>query len=262
MLKKLRIMLLTALMVVALMAPAVEAAVHTVRRGDTIWQISQFYKTTVADIAQANNLRNAHFIYVGQRLTVPAGKAATTYTVCGGDTLWLIAQRHKVTVPELLTVNKIAQPHHIEVGQRIIIPTGAAVPVTSPVASRGSGSYSAAELDLLARLVRAEAGGESFKGQVAVAASVLNRVRSSLYPSTVTGVINQVVGGYYQYSPVLDGKIKQPANDSARRAVQEALTGADPSLGALGFYNPRKTSNQWVRSKAVTTTIGNHVFFR
>jgi len=258
MLKKSRIILLTALMVVVLMAPAAEAAVHTIRRGDTLWQISQFYKTTVAEIAQANTLRNVHFIYVGQRLTVPTGEAATNYTVCPGDTLWFIAQRHKVTVPELLAVNHIPQPNHIEAGQRIIIPTGAAV----PVASRGSGSYSAAELDLLARLVRAEAGGESFKGQVAVAASVLNRVRSSIYPSTVTGVINQVVGGYYQYSPVLDGSIKQPANDSARRAVQEAIAGVDPSLGALGFYNPRKTSNQWVRSQPVTITIGNHVFFR
>jgi N-acetylmuramoyl-L-alanine amidase len=71
-----------------------------------------------------------------------------------------------------------------------------------------------------------------------------------------------VVNGHYQYSPVLDGRINLPANESARRAVQEALNGRDPSLGATGFFNPRKTNNQWVRSRPVTVTIGQHVFFR
>jgi N-acetylmuramoyl-L-alanine amidase len=130
------------------------------------------------------------------------------------------------------------------------------------VTSRSSAAYSAAELDLFARLVQAESAGEPFQGQVAVAASVLNRVRSSRYPNTLRAVIYQIEGGYYQYSPVLDGRINQPASDSARRAVQEAIGGSDPSKGALGFYNPRKTTNQWVRSQPVITTIGNHVFFR
>lgn len=134
----------------------------------------------------------------------------------------------------------------------------------TPAAPAQSGAFrlTAAELDLFARLVHAEAAGEPFEGQVAVAASVLNRIRSPIYPNTLAAVINQVVNGHYQYSPVLDGRINQPANETARRAVQEALSGRDPSLGALGFFNPRKTSNQWVRSRPVTVTIGQHVFFR
>ncbi|MDO9573603.1 MAG: cell wall hydrolase [Candidatus Contubernalis sp.] len=122
--------------------------------------------------------------------------------------------------------------------------------------------YSASDLDLLARLVRAEAGGESYLGQVAVAASVLNRVKSSQYPNTIRGVIYQVAGGYIQYCPVRNGTINQPANASARRAAEEALNGSDPSKGALSFYNPRYTSNAWILSRPRTTVIGNHVFAR
>ena len=123
--------------------------------------------------------------------------------------------------------------------------------------------YSKGELDLLARLVTAEAGGEPYRGQVAVAASVLNRVESSRYPNTISGVINQVVDGrYYQYEPVQNGSIWKPASSSAWNAVYDALAGWDPSLGATGFYNPAKTSNRWVRQQPVTVTIGRHVFFR
>ena len=128
--------------------------------------------------------------------------------------------------------------------------------------SSGTSRYSASDLDLLARLVRAESGGEPYLGQVAVAASVLNRVKSSQYPNTIRGVVYQVSGGYIQYCPVRIGTINQPANASARKAAEEALNGRDPSNGATGFYNPRFTTNAWVRSRPVTTVIANHVFFR
>ncbi|MGI6038448.1 MAG: cell wall hydrolase [Limnochordia bacterium] len=123
--------------------------------------------------------------------------------------------------------------------------------------------YPREELDHLARLVHAEAEGEPYVGKVAVAASVLHRVESPLYPSTLKGVIYQVTDGrYYQYSPVLDGRIKNPASKEAWQAVYDALAGWDPSKGATGFYNPRKTSNRWVRSRPVTVVIGGHVFFK
>jgi len=122
--------------------------------------------------------------------------------------------------------------------------------------------YPARDLELLARLVRAEAEGEPFAGKVAVAASVLHRVESNLYPNTIPGVVYQVVNGCYQYSPVLDGRIMKPANEEAWRAVKAALAGEDPSRGASGFYNPAKTRNRWVRSRPVTAVIGEHVFFK
>jgi len=123
-------------------------------------------------------------------------------------------------------------------------------------------NFTAAELDLFARIVYAEASGEGFAGQVAVAASILNRIRSEVFPNTMSGVVYQVVGGSYQYSPVLDGRINNSAGETAKRAIMEALSGADPTGGATGFYNPAKTNNQWVRSRPVTVTIGNHVFFK
>lgn len=135
-------------------------------------------------------------------------------------------------------------------------------PVSRSSTSSGTPRFSSSDLDLLARLVRAESGGESYLGQVAVAASVLNRVKSSQYPNTLRGVVYQVSGGYIQYCPVRNGTINQPATASARRAAEEAVNGRDPSNGATGFYNPRFTSNAWVRSRPVTTVIGNHVFFR
>jgi len=122
-------------------------------------------------------------------------------------------------------------------------------------------SFTPAEIDLFARLVHAEAGGEPYLGQVAVAATVLNRIRSPKFPDTLGGVIYQIESGKYQYSPVLDGRINLPAGKSARKAVREALSGTDPTSGATGFYNPAKTSNYWVRSRPVSVRIGSHVFF-
>lgn len=124
-------------------------------------------------------------------------------------------------------------------------------------------SFSEADLDLLARLVHAEAAGEPYIGKVAVAASVLNRVASNNYPNTIPRVIYQVIDGrYVQYEPVLNGRINIPAGAESKRATQEAARGSDPSRGATGFYNPVKTTNFWVRSRPVTIVIGNHVFFK
>lgn len=118
------------------------------------------------------------------------------------------------------------------------------------------------EMDIFARLVHAEAKGESYRGKVAVAAAVLNRIESDVYPDDLKSVIFQVDSGYYQFSPVLDGSIWQTPDEEAYQAVEDAIDGEDPSKGAISFYNPRKTGNRWVRQQTVTTVIGNHVFFK
>jgi len=123
-----------------------------------------------------------------------------------------------------------------------------------------SGRFSQRDIELLARLVHAEARGESYEGQVAVAATVLNRVKDPRYPDTIPAVIYQVVGGRYQFSPVQDGQINLPADETARRAVYDALAGYDPTGGAMTFYNPSKTSDAWVWSRQTIVKIGNHVF--
>lgn len=132
------------------------------------------------------------------------------------------------------------------------------------------------ELDLFARLVYAEAKGEIYTGQVAVAATVLNRVLDSRYPNTITDVINQVTitNGirYYQYEPVKNGAINQPANQTAKNAVRHALAGWDPTHGATGFFAHAKVP-QWSGGKVpwvweqwykdpLKIRIGNHSFFR
>ena len=127
--------------------------------------------------------------------------------------------------------------------------------------------YNTSEIDLFARLVHAEARGESYTGQVAVAATILNRVLDPDYPNTLHGVIHDVVivngKKYYQYEPVLNGTIYQPAGENAVDAVYDALAGWDPSLGATGFFAPAKVSgSSWVWTRPMTVTIGNHRFFK
>lgn len=124
---------------------------------------------------------------------------------------------------------------------------------------------SAEDMKWLYRITEAEAGGESYVGRVAVAASILNRVKDPAWPDTIKETIFQITyyngKSYYQYSPVLDKRIydAEPSAETIR-AVDEAMTGSDPSGGAILFYNPDKTDNQWVRSRPTTVVIGNHVF--
>ncbi|MGM0437562.1 MAG: cell wall hydrolase [Bacillota bacterium] len=111
--------------------------------------------------------------------------------------------------------------------------------------------------EILARAIHAEARGEPFKGQVAVGAVVLNRVKSSSFPNTIEKVVYQ--DG--QFSSVKDGQINLLPNENAYKAAQEALEGNDPSKGALFFYNPKTAKTiWWLGTRQKLTTIGNHVF--
>ena len=112
------------------------------------------------------------------------------------------------------------------------------------------------ELDLLARAVHAEAKGEPYEGQVAVAAVILNRVAHPEFPNTIVGVLYEPLA----FQIVANGTINQPADQLAIQAATEAINGVDPTNGALYFFNPAKTSNQWIRSRSVVKTIGKHVF--
>lgn len=166
--------------------------------------------------------------------------ATNKYTVKKGDTYYKIASQYGISVTELMAVNQ-AKNSLIYPGQTLTIP---------------SQSISNAEKELLARLVEAEAKGEPYAGKVAVATVVLNRVDSPLFPNTVREVIYQAE----QFTPVTNGQINQPAGSESIRAVNEALAFRGQGNGSLYFYNPKKTTNQWLRSKQVTVVIGKHVF--
>lgn len=116
------------------------------------------------------------------------------------------------------------------------------------------------EQDLFARLVEAEAKGEPYEGKLAVATVVLNRVDSPEFPNSITDVIYEVVGTSYAFSPVQNGEINKPASDEAKQAVNEALTRKDRVNDCIYFYNPEIATDEWIRSRPVVTSIGNHTF--
>lgn len=236
---------------------------HAVVSGDSLYLIAQRYGVSVEAIKQANRLVNNQ-IYPGQRLAIPSSSGSSSqtsgsYQVQPNDSLFKIAQRYGITVEALRQANNL-KTDNLYVGQTLRLPA------TSGSGSGSTGgrfSLTASEKDLLARLVNAEASGETFEGQVAVAATILHRVNDPRYPNSIKEVIYQVTEGrYYQYSPVLDGRINLAATPQSYKAVESALSGWDPSNGAIGFYNPTKTTNAWVRSHPVTTVIGGHVFFK
>lgn len=124
--------------------------------------------------------------------------------------------------------------------------------------SGGSSSktYSSSDISLLAKVISAEARGESYEGQVAVGAVVLNRVAHPSFPDTISGVVYQNGA----FSCVYDSNWYAPVADSAKRAAQDAINGWDPTGGAIYYYNPAKTSNAWMLSRKVIKVIGNHRF--
>ena len=122
--------------------------------------------------------------------------------------------------------------------------------------SSSSSSSNSNNLNLLARLVYGEARGEPYTGQVAVAAVVLNRVKSSSFPNTISGVIYQSGA----FDVVKDGQINLTPNSTAIKAAQDALNGWDPSYGAIYYFNPKTATNKWIWSRPMTVTIGNHRF--
>ena len=118
------------------------------------------------------------------------------------------------------------------------------------------GGYSSADYELLARIISAEARGESYIGQVAVGAVVLNRVEHPSFPDTVSGVVYQSGA----FSCLYDGQFHEPVAESAYSAARDAINGLDPSGGAIYYYNPKTATSQWIFSRPVITTIGNHRF--
>ncbi|MBQ4610483.1 MAG: spore cortex-lytic enzyme [Clostridia bacterium] len=128
---------------------------------------------------------------------------------------------------------------------------------SSGASGGSSGSSSNKNLYLLAQLVHGEARGEPYKGMVAVAAVVLNRVESSSFPNSVSGVIYQKGA----FSVVDDGQINLSPNEQSIKAARDAMNGWDPTGGCLYYYAPSKTTNKWMLSHSVKVRIGDHAFF-
>ena len=143
--------------------------------------------------------------------------------------------------------------------QQGISQTGIAGPQTLKALGISIGSIPASttqNIDLLARIISAEARGEPYIGQVAVGAVILNRIEHPSFPDTLSGVIFQKGA----FTAVTDGQFEQPVSDSAYSAARDALNGWDPTNGCIYYYNPKKTSNKFIYSRPIVTVIGDHRF--
>lgn len=167
--------------------------------------------------------------------------SVNVYTVKPGDTLYEVAAYNGIPTTQLMAVNNKSGTT-IYPGEQLELPVD-------------PNTY---ERDLLARLVEAEAKGESYAGKVAVATVVLNRVESQRFPDSLYGVIHDD----YQFTPVMNGEINKPASSQSKAAVREAVSYQGYDNESLFFYNPNKATSAYLSQKEVTTVIGNHVFLK
>lgn len=245
-------MMLAALLIaLVLYSQSAHAATVTVQPGDSVWKLGQAYGVP-ADVVLDANGGNA-LIFAGQELDVP-----DVYHVQPGDSLWLISRAYGTTVEAVQWLNRL-NGTYIYVGQRLYIPAASppqAGQRREPV-TVNRGVSGRPNLDLMARVIQAEAGGEPYAGMVGVGAVILNRVRDSRFPNSIEGVIYQP----YAFEVVSNGALWwQTPTGTSYRAAQDALSGYDPTYGALYFWNPYVAG--WAGGHTVTTQIGSHVFAR
>ncbi|MGE7860273.1 cell wall hydrolase [Bacillus mobilis] len=235
------------------------STIHTVKKNDTLWGISKQYGVSIQSIKQANNKGNDQ-TFIGEQLNIPDSTNSNEisvrqnarpanisgqiiYQVQQGDSLEKIAKHYNVTVQSIQQINNT-------VGNKLY--TGQHLKINSSISEK--------EKDLMARLVTAEAGGESYKGKVAVAKVILNRVNAKGFPNTITGVIYEPIKYGYAFTPITDGRINQPASPEAKMAVEEAISTNGIHSDWLYFYNPKTSTDKWITTRQTVAVIGNHVF--
>ncbi len=266
---------------------------HVVQKGENLTQIANMYEVTVKEILVINSLEDANKIKIGQRLLIPQNRLIidldklygaenveryleegknntfksdnyllvgsmnslsgyqgqeTIYRVKSGDTINSLAKKYNIKEEQLISRNNLSPNQILKIDQFIFIPS-ASFEIMYPVLD---------EMDLLACIIAAEARGESFEGQIAVGAVILNRVHDTRFPNTIHDVIFEK----NQFEVVSSGVyLKVLVPELSKRAAQEALRGRDPTNGALFFYNPRLVKNAgFFESRTVAAEIGNHIF--
>jgi N-acetylmuramoyl-L-alanine amidase len=197
------------------------AFAYTVQKGDTMSEIAREHGLTINELAEANpNIQNLDLIFVGQVINTDIEKNTINNSIA----------RMEQNAPAQVKI-KESNTTTINISDN--------------------------DIDLLARIVRAEAQTEPFEGKVAVAAVVLNRVESPKFPNTIRKVIYQ----RGQFQPVRNGQINRPADEESIRAVYAALTDMRSiAKGSLFFYNPDIATSRWLDSRATAVVIGQHVF--
>lgn len=245
---------------------------------------AEFFKHIQAKVQWNADYQAAVIHHSNGTIGFPSGERYADYLQSGiADEKWqrdylntsTIDQKNGTFIPLAYTVRKLGmEVHYDAASKKTWIRTNSApnvsrAPKHANIANTSSKAMivnaTTEDVSWLYKMTEAEAGGESYEGKVAVAASILNRVKSEEWPDTIEDTLFQVTHfngkSYYQYSPVLDKRIyNAKPSEETKRAVQAAKRGEDPSQGATLFYNPDKTDNEWVREQETTVVIGNHVF--
>ena len=117
---------------------------------------------------------------------------------------------------------------------------------------------STSDIQLMARAINGEARGEPYEGQVSVGAVILNRVKDSRFPNSISGVIYQPGA----FTAVSDGQINASISEGSTvyKAAQDAMNGWDPTGGCVYYFNPDTATNKWIWSRPLIKTIGKHRF--
>jgi len=252
------------LMCVLTVPVAANAAVHTVQPGESLFMISRNYGISLDTLTRVNGLRGS-LIYPGRQLYIPVNNAGgnLVYTVRTGDSLYLIGRKFGMDYRKIMSANGLNRTL-IYPGAVLYIPSSGSgtAEERQPVYQTSRGFFkrpTLADVDLLARLITAEADAEPYAGKVAVGAVVLNRIASSGFPDSIREVIYQYGNGTYQFEPVMNGWINRPATAESIRAAKDALSGLDPTRGALYFF-ATYVKNAWLWARPLSSIIGNVAF--
>jgi N-acetylmuramoyl-L-alanine amidase len=248
----------------------------TVRQGETLWALAQNYHTTVDKIVKFNHAKNPNLIRVGDILWIPNGyenkniktnhvsadvkdysnsprssdpqqpeSKIPTYEIIVNQDAPLLNESPKSTSSDTDDSQKREAQKTVRPGTE------------SQVLSRSLGRLvSIEDVELLTRVIYGEARGENFEGQVAVGAVVLNRLKDPRFPKTMRAIIYQSGA----FTAVDDRQIHLDPDDIAYKAADAALSGLDPTNGAIYYYNPRIATDRWIKSRPVVKRIGNHTF--
>ena len=229
-------------------ATKASAADYTVVANDTLYSLSQLFNTNATYLKATNNL-NGNQLIPGDVIYVPAH----SHVVKSGESMYRIARKYQIPLAELKKANNIYN-NTVEPGDKLIIPGVRPYRVADSVIP-----YSNGEVTLLARLIEAEAGGETFQAKVGVGAVVVNRVQSGEWAPTIKGVIYQKFGEYYQFTPVKNGWINVTPSAASKRAAWIAMFGSDPTNGAI-YYFDGSTTNEWLWAKPKTAYLDSLIF--
>ena len=245
-----KIFVLSLCFLLSIPAAAASAANYTVAPNDSLYSLSQLNKTSISTLKQSNNFKEDS-LTPGDVIFVPAH----VYKVKSGASMYSVATKYGIPLANLKKAN-IKTGNSIVPGEKLIIPGVKPYQKSDSVIS-----YSSGEVGLLARLIEAEASGESLQAKIAVGAVVINRVQSGEWAPTLTKVIYQKFGAYYQFTPVKNGMINNTPSAESKRAAWIAMFGSDPSNGAI-YYFDQSCKNQWLRSKAQTASINHLVYVK